>query len=315
MFFDGLYTREPGTFPDDVPVVDYRAGDPVRVRAPHLVAWRLSVDADDGPAEFATALDRFIAEVGGYTVLYLIVGEWGGADGKHPAPIEALADRADDLSGLRALVVGDLADHEAALFDIQVGDLTPLLTAYGGLGSLTVRGTRDLRLRPVRHAPLQALVLESDGLPADVVRAVGECDLPSLTHLELWPGTGPGAADVYADDFAGILSGERLPALKHLILPNSFLGDDLAFALLRSPLLLRLVTLDLSATGLTDEGAMALARARPILDRLNLAHNLLSERAVEHVAEHVLCSDIEIEPQHDDGDDRFVECPQSSIRA
>jgi len=308
MFLNGLYTREPSRFPDDVPVVDYSAGEPVRVRAPHLVTWRLSVAAADGPAEFAATLDRFIAEVGGYAVQYLIVGEWGGADGKHPAPLDLLAERAGDLSALRALVVGDLDDREAALFDIQVGDLTPILTAYEALGSLTVRGTRGLRLGPLRHAPLQALVLESDGIPAEVVRAIGASDLPSLSHLELWAGTGP-SADLYVDDFAEILSGERLPALKHLILPNSFLGDDLAFALARSPLLRNLDTLDLSDTGLTDGGAMVLARAGPILDRLNLAHNLLSEQAVEHVERNVFASDMEIDPQHDDSDDdRFVEC-------
>jgi hypothetical protein len=65
---------------------------------------------------------------------------------------------------------------------------------------------------------------------------------------------------------------------------------------------------------MTDEGAMALARAGLVLDRLNLAHNLLSERVVEYVDQHTLCGDIEIDPQHDDGDDRFVECPPAPGR-
>src|SRR6185436_2023988 len=99
---------------------------------------------------------------------------------------------------------------------LKLGDITPLLEAFPRLERLCVRGAGGLVLTPVRHESLQELVLQSGGLPAEVVRAVAACDFPQLTHLELWLGVSNYGGDARADDLAPILAGQRLPALTSL---------------------------------------------------------------------------------------------------
>nr|BFE77740.1 hypothetical protein GCM10020093_003410 [Planobispora longispora] len=140
-------------------------------------------------------------------------------------------------------------------------------------------------LRPVRHESLRVLRFESGGLPGHVVRATGACDLPALEHLEMWLGVERYGGDATAADLEPILSGERLPALRHLGLQDSAMQDEIAAAVATAPVVARLESLALSMGVLTDEGAEALLSGQPLthLKRLDLHHHFLSDAMTERV--------------------------------
>src|SRR5262249_54080637 len=146
-------------------------------------------------------------------------------------------------------------------------DLTPLFEAFPRLETFRSRGGNDLKVKPFRHEKLKSLAIEASNLSRKVVRAVGECDLPALEHLEIWLGTDEYGADTTPEDLAEILGGNRLPSLRYLGLRNSDIADDLPEALAKSPLMKRLRVLDLSLGTLSDSGAEALL-AIPDLRRL-----------------------------------------------
>ena len=54
--------------------------------------------------------------------------------------------------------------------------------------------------------------------------------LSALEHLELWPARAEGGGDSTAADLEPILSGARLPRLRHLALCNSEIQDEIAAA-------------------------------------------------------------------------------------
>jgi hypothetical protein len=86
---------------------------------------------------------------------------------------------------------------------------------------------------------------------------------------------------------ATLLAANGLPALRHLRVCAD-IADDLAEALADTPLLRRLTTLDLSASGLTDQGATSISANRAAfahLSWLNLDGNLLSSTSQALVAD------------------------------
>lgn len=82
-----------------------------------------------------------------------------------------------------------------------------------------------------------------------------------------------------------ILSGELFPNLKYLGLRNSEYSDDIANAIVNSPIINQLKVLDLSMGTLGDEGAEALLNC-PAVDKLtllNLCNSCLTEEMVERL--------------------------------
>jgi hypothetical protein len=267
------------------PVVGYRdrAFAPP-VTDPAAVAWRLAMEYDQSPEGFAAEFDAFLADVGP-SVTALVIGEWGSCN-TEPPPVGPLAERAADLPNLRALFIGDIVGDECEVSWLQVDDPAPLLAAYPALTHLRVRGSTDLS--PVVHKELRELVLESGGLPAATVRAVGYSELPALTHLELWLGDPHYGGDATVDDLAGILAGARLPALTHLGLRDAHDADHLMAAVADAPVVARLRHLDLSMGTLGDDGVRTLLAGQPLthLATLNLRHHFVSpELAARVVAE------------------------------
>ncbi|WP_283138021.1 STM4015 family protein [Rhizohabitans arisaemae] len=251
------------------------------------VAWRMSVEYESKDT-FDGLFDRFLALPGAERVRALVVGAW------HPFPSEGhssgdavrrIAESAKRLPELRAIYLGDITQEESEISWLQQSDVTPLLEAYPALERLEVRGGFGLRLQPVKHASLQALCVESGGIPAEVVSAVSRSDLPALTELELWLGIEEYGGDATLADLAGILSGEGLPALIHLGLQNSEIQDEIATAVASAPIVARLETLALSMGTLTDDGAEALLSGQPLthLRRLDLSHHYLTDAMMERV--------------------------------
>ncbi|MCU7822864.1 STM4015 family protein [Kitasatospora sp. DSM 101779] len=275
-------------------------------------AWRISLGYRyGGKTEFAEAWQRFLDAVDTTRVRALVIGAWwaGDYDGLD-GPLGLIVDSADRLPALEALFVADVSSEECEISWLEMCDITPLFESFPRLTDLAVRGGNGLRLRPVRHERLRSLAFESGGLPARVVRAVGECDFPVLEELDLWLGVDEYGGDHTLEDIAPLLTATRLPALRSLGLQNSEYQDDIAAAVAQAPVVARLEHLALGMGVLTDEGAAALLEGQPLthLASLDLHHHYLTEEMQQRVAEALAGVDVDLSEAEDEEDeeDRYV---------
>ncbi|GGN21752.1 hypothetical protein GCM10010109_36020 [Actinoplanes campanulatus] len=269
----------------DLPVV--QSEDDPDPADPAAVAWRIEMeDFEASEEEFAAAFERMLARSGPAGPTALIIGEWGCAYDT-AFPIRVLLDNAARLTGLRALFIGEMSYEQCEISWIHHSDITPLLTAFPALERLQLRGADGLELSPVRHESLRALVFQSGGLPASVIRAIGASDLPSLTHLELWLGVANYGGDARAEDLEPILAGRSLPALTHLGLRNAEIAEELAAAVAAAPVVSRLTSVDLSLGVLGDAGAASLLAGQPLthLESLDLHHHFMSPEMAQRVVD------------------------------
>jgi hypothetical protein len=263
-------------------VVDFRSDD--KPKPGERVAWRVDIEWGSDPrlmaSAFSQVFDRFLATVDTTAVTHLVFGYWGsGIETSSEGPLRMLVDAAPRLPALKAVFFGEIIQEEEEISWIQQCDITPLLRAYPGLERLDVRGGNGLELSPLSSTALKVLRFESGGLPAAVVRAVGASDLPNLQTLELWLGVREYGGDATVADLAGILSGERLPALTRLGLMDSEIQDQICGAVAAAPVVARLKELVLSMGVLTDDGAEALLSGQPLthLIELDLRHHFLTD--------------------------------------
>ncbi|REK91215.1 leucine-rich repeat domain-containing protein [Streptomyces inhibens] len=299
---------------DGLPVHDFpqATDDMSALPEPGAVAWRLSVhpydDSDDDT--FEQRWQRFTETVELSGVRALVLGQWGEVyDESSEVVVAAVVAAKDRLTGLRAIFLGELVAEQAEISWIQQSDVTPLLTAFPALTRLTVRGGSGLVFPPVRHDALRELRFESGGLPAAAVRGICESHFPALESLVLWLGVPEYGGDYEIGDLAAVLSGSRLPALRHLGLQNSEIQDEIATAIGSAPVVAGLQTLDLSMGTLTDAGAEALLAGQPLthLKKLDLDHHYLTDAMVHRVREALEPSGVEIvidergEEDEDDG--------------
>ena len=273
---------------------------------PDAVAWRVTSDVYDAEEDWTQAFTRFCAAVDTTRVKALIVGAWEEAYDTDPsAVIEALLAARDRFPALRALFLGDMVMEECEISWINQTDVTPLLTGFPGLEEFGVRGGSGLEFPAVSHGALRRLVVETGGLPAAAVRGIGGSDLPALELLDLWLGTPDYGGDSEAADLEPILSGARLPNLRHLALRNSEIQDAVAAAVASAPVVERLEVLDLSMGVLTDEGAAALLDGRPLthLKRLDLHHHYLSEPLMDRIRQTLQAAGVEVDLDRDDAEE------------
>jgi hypothetical protein len=277
---------------------------------PGACAWRVATNYDGGKEEFKARLRALVDSDWAGSVRALVLGEWGDSY-ERGAPIGKLVKSADRLAGLRALFIGEMISEECEISWIHHRDITPLLQAYPGLEILRVRGSEGLELAPLRHEALRELAFESGGLPGHIVRAVGECDLPGLSHLELWLGTDEYGGDADSEDLSGVLAGTWLPALRYLGLRDAEIADEVASALASAPVVARLETLDLSLGVLSDVGGAALLSGQPLthLRRLDLHHHYLSDDMAQRIGDELGSAGVEVDVsdgQDDDDGDRYI---------
>ncbi|MBC6459038.1 STM4015 family protein [Actinomadura sp. HBU206391] len=268
-----------------LPVLDFPTDGTDAVTPPDRpVAWRIATEFEG--VDFDEVFQDFLTAVDTTEVTALVIGFWGASyDDGAADPAALLTGAAERLPNLRSLFLGDIVSEEAEISWIEQSDITPLLTAFPRLERLEVRGGTGLALDPVRNETLTTLRFEAGGLPAGVVRAVGASDLPALEHLQLWLGVDDYSGDATVADLAPLLTGERLPALRHLGLQNSQIQDEIAAAVAGAPVVAGLESLSLAMGVLTDEGAEALLSGQPLthLKRLDLHHHFLGDEMVKRV--------------------------------
>ncbi|MDV5149470.1 STM4015 family protein [Streptomyces sp. SBC-4] len=252
------------------------------------VAWRISAPTYSEPEDelWEPLFERFLKTVDPTQVRALVVGGWDEAYEESSAPVvAALIAARDRLTGLRAVFLADMTGEDCEISWIVQSDVTPLLAAYPALREFGVRGGSELEFPPIRHEGLETLVVETGGLPAEVVRGIAGSELPALENLELWLGTDNYGGDSTTEDLAPLLAGTAFPALRSLGLCNSVIQDEVAAAVAGAPVVARIERLDLSKGVLTDEGAAALLDGQPLthLTRLDLSHHFLSEAMSDRV--------------------------------
>ena len=194
--------------------------------------------------------------------------------------LPSLLSAALQLPALEGLFLNDLTYEECEISWIETGSVAPLLAAYPKLRHLGVRGSGNgLTFGPLDLPQLETLVIQSGGLPREVVGEVLAGRLPALRHLELYFGSENYGATTGIADLAPLLRGDVFPKLQVLGLKNAEFSDEIAAALAHSPLLSRLEVLDLSLGMLSDEGARALLDSETArhLKSLDLSHHYLSE--------------------------------------
>ena len=273
----GFSYRDP-----DKPVPD---GVPLDVEA---WAWRVGIDEyEDACAQDVFPL--FLATVDTKRIRALLLGAWNGdVSGEGVDEFQrVLLEAADRFPALEALFIADIPQELAEISWIEQHDPGDLLAAFPHLRVLGMRGAPGSQIKPFVHAELEELVLQSGGLPAAVVRAVGLSSLPALTSLDLYLGTRQYGGGATAEDLEPILSGTAFPSLRSLGLVDAENADDLAAALAHAPVLERLESLDLSLGTLSDAGAAALLAGQPLthLKRLDLHHHYLSASMIERLGQ------------------------------
>ncbi|WP_231513818.1 STM4015 family protein [Microbispora rosea] len=294
LYLYGLEWEEHGQFFAGRPVVE--PGE--TVADPSAVAWALTngLSGNEGEPGLERELRRLADSVGGDAIESLVLVHYG-----HDVPA-FLAANAARLPRLRSVFLGFVSTELMEISWIEQGDVTPLLEAFPHLERLDVRGSDGLTLRPVRHERLRVLRFECGGLPAEVVRAVGACDLPALEHLEMWLGVENYGGNATVADLAPILSGERLPALRRLGLCDSPAQDAIAAAVAAASVVARLEELSLSMGELTDAGAEALLGGQPLthLRRLDLHHHYLSGTMAARIAASLPGVDVDLSERQPD---------------
>lgn len=258
-------------------VQDYEGGVPAG--GPGVV-HRLALDYDDKRSMVAL-LDEYLAHVDRSRLEALVIGMWGEPHDAGPdAVLERLAQRAAELPSFKALFVGDMTYEECEIsWIIQGTRYHELLQAFPKLEVLRIRGATSLKFKPVTHAGLRQLVIESGGLPSEIAESLAQSELPALTHLELWLGDDNYGFDGDVALYRRVVDGLRTPALRVLGLRDSQIADGLAQWLAGEAWVAQLDALDLSLGTLSDAGAEALLGSPYMagLKRLDLTHHYISE--------------------------------------
>ncbi|KPL90972.1 STM4015 family protein [Herpetosiphon geysericola] len=244
----------------------------------------------------------------------LVIGRWWH-DTVDPGDIDrvlaSIINDHEQLPLLKALFVGDFTYEEWEISWIIQGDYAPVLAAFPELEYLVIRGSSELSFGTVQHQNLKALVIQTGGLAAQIVRELAAADFPALEHLELWLGCDYYGGDSTVADLRPILQAENFPQLEILGLRDCEYADELAQALVDAPILKQISILDLSLGNLSDVGAEVLFASEAIrcLNFLDLHHHYLSNDMLECWDTIGLWCDVSDQqvPQEDNGEEyRFA---------
>lgn len=272
---------------------------------PGPVAWRYAVPGDAEGSDHAGLLGAWLAALPqAANVPAVVIGPWGDVY-EAPVPIAALVAAHPQLPGLRALFLGEMTFEECEISWITQADITPVLRAFHDqLEVLYVRGGQHLVLQAGGSTVLRELVIETGGLAGGVVEAVGRSHLPALQRLDLWLGIDDYGATTTDQHLMPLLGGAGVPNLQHLALKNSERALENIALLARSPLLPRLMSVDLSMSTTGDECLPALiSGAFSHLRGLDLHHHFLSYAGMDQLRRALPNTVLNLEDQQEHDND------------
>jgi hypothetical protein len=277
---------------------------------PEKYVYRLRIDYDDEGVTITDLLEALVRDPQAGNIQELIIGQFNAEVSESSFEvIDKLVALKNDLKGLKALFIGDITYEECEISWINQTDITPILKAYPALEYLQVRGGEGLSFSDLQHDNLTTLIIETGGMPPNVVTEVNAARLPKLQKLELWLGSENYGFASTVEDLAPLLSGTLFPKLTHLGLMDSELQDDIAIAVANAPVVKQLQVLDLSMGLLTDKGAAALRDSAAIrnLQHLNLRYHWLSEDMMAQLKALGISINLDDKQKEEGEDYRFVE--------
>ena len=224
--------------------------------------------------------------------------------------IDIFIEAKNQLSKLKALFWGDPQDdpYKDTSRDKLTRNMSLVLEAYPNLEILHIRGDAKgdyydplgscLSFTLAEHHYLKTLIIETNFLPESTVNEIVNLNLPNLEYLELWIGN----AGLDAVSLIPKIS-EQFPKLQYLGIRSCEDADEVAKALVSSPLIERLKILDLSMGEMTNQGVEYLLNCPAVnqLHTLNLSMNyILNTEVLNQLACHVI-----VQPQDGEYGDRY----------
>lgn len=294
------------------PVANWEPGSDFQNPGGTLARISLDYDEYDQKQKWLDKFAAFLEDPNASQSTGLVVGPWDFESSEDSSAIvEALVTARDRLPNLTAIFLGDILSEENEISWIRQSDVSPLLDAYPALEYFGVRGGDGLSVGALRHERLKTLIIQTGGLNADIVRAIGKSHLPQLEHLELWLGDSGYGATTTVEDLTPILSGQLFASLRYLGLRNSEIADEITRAVATAPIVERIKTLDLSLGTLSDEGAQALLESPAVakLEKLDIHYHFCSDEMVEKLQQlpiEVDASDSQQPYQYDGESQRYV---------
>jgi uncharacterized protein (TIGR02996 family) len=215
------------------------------------------------------------------------------------------------LPGLRAFQFGATVDFKDGTYNSRGADgqgVVELVRGTTRLEELRLLA-RDLSLQdlfalPLPHLRLLVVYHDVDPHPLEVLAA--NPTLGNLTTLRVHPAHSLDGSYLPRDQVRALLRSAHLPALRHLHLHGSDLGDLGCRDIVASGILKRLKVLDLSHGCVTDAGARTLAACPDVrrLDLLALDGNELTEEGqqlLQGLGIPVTCAG-----QHEPGEEMYL---------
>jgi hypothetical protein len=198
---------------------------------------------------------------------------------------------------LKALFFGDVDKHKYRKTKVKIFDLHRILEIYPKLELLQIRGniqTEALPILGVRHESLQTLIFETACANIFFIESLFYASFPVLEYLELW-----GMKKYTHEQYYNIicLLEKSFPNLKYLGLISGEGIDELIDLLVESPIIDRILILNLSMGSLTDRGARILINC-PAIDRLHsldVSHNCITRDLVRKLSK--LSCNVKLQPQ------------------
>ena len=290
-------------------VVDIIFEDGVKDLDKNVYRLRLDYEALDSGEKMDDFIQNFAEAPFASQIEELIIGQWHDASGDSSMVVNKLVELKDTFKNLKALFIGDITYEEMEISWIQQCDMSPILAAYPNLEFFQIRGGDKLSLSQLKHPNLKTLIIQTGGLPPNVINDISIAELPNLEKLEVWLGSDAYGFESKIEDFENIINGGKFPKLMYLGLKNSIIQDEIAIKIAQSPILDQLHTLDLSMGVLTDKGAQALLDSPKIkqLTHLNLNHHYMSDSMMEKLRGLGISISMDDQEDADDEDYRYVE--------
>lgn len=260
-------------------------------------AWRIGMSYDDEDENaIVEQLSRILADPAADRLQSLVIGPWFSEEPDVPADIivDALIAASGQLASLTSICLGDIIYEECEVSWIEQTDLSALLAAYPRLERFHVRGSEGLGFSELNHDALRSLRIECGGLDKNVLSQISAAALPSLGSLDIYLGTSNYGWNGTIEDVRTFLQTD-FPKLTHLGLMNSEIQDDVTQAILESPLMGQLKTLDLSKGVLTNPGGQALLQSDAVkqLERLRIVYHFLPDDVVEQLQDLPVATEID----------------------
>lgn len=248
------------------------------------VIHRLGFSYDDEEFE-PSVLDAYLSDPRAATIKAIVLGMPGESGENFDEIYQILIKHAPRLTALRGIFAGDILQEENEMSWIEQADAGLVLAAFPNLEEFRVRGGTNLSFTPCDHANLKSLIIETGGIPSEILHEISRCNLPALEHLEIWLGTDEYGWTGNIEDVLPLLDAGRFPKLKFLGLRNSEIADELAGAVATAPVLDQIDSLDLSLGTMTDQGAEALLASAKVakLSSLNLHRNYLTDATISRL--------------------------------